>query len=98
MKRNFDISKLLEKSSYFLFCPRGTGKSYLIRNTLLEQSNMIDYIDLLNSRLFMQLQNDPSQLENLAGNSIIIIDEVQRVPEILDEVHRLIEEKNKKFC
>jgi predicted AAA+ superfamily ATPase len=97
MKRHLDISKLLEKSSYFLFGPRGTGKSYLIRNTLLGQSNSIDYIDLLNSRLFMQLQNDPSQLENLADSSTIVIDEVQRVPEILNEVHRLIEEKNKKF-
>ena len=97
MKRQLNISKLIEKSSYFLFGPRGTGKSYLIRNTLMGQSNAIDYVDLLNSRMFIQLQNDPSQLENVAGSKTIVIDEVQRVPEILNEVHRLIEEKNKRF-
>ena len=97
MERFLDLSKLLDKNSYFLFGPRGTGKSYLIRNTLLKKSHSIDYIDLLNSRLFMQLQNDPSQLENLAFNKTVVIDEVQRIPEILNEVQCLIEEKNLKF-
>lgn len=97
MERFLDISKLLKKSSFFLFGPRGTGKSYLIRNTLLRQSNSIDYIDLLNSRLFIQLQNDPSQLRNLVSNKTVVIDEVQRIPEILNEVQRLIEEKKIKF-
>jgi len=97
MKRYLDISKLLKKNSFFLFGPRGAGKSYLIRHTLLKQSNSIDYIDLLNSRLFIQLQNDPSQLQNLVSNKTVVIDEVQRIPEILNEVHRLIEERQIKF-
>jgi predicted AAA+ superfamily ATPase len=97
MQRYLDIPKLLKKSSFFLFGPRGTGKSYLIRNTLLRSSNLIDYIDLLNSRLFIQLQNDPSQLENLVSHKIVVIDEVQRIPEILNEVQRLIEGKKIKF-
>ena len=45
MERYLDISKLLNKSSFFLFGPRGTGKSYLIRHTLLRRSNTIDYIE-----------------------------------------------------
>jgi predicted AAA+ superfamily ATPase len=97
MERFLDVSKLLKRNSYFLFGPRGTGKSYLIRNTLLKKSNSIDYIDLLNSRLFLQLQNDPSQLENFVSNKTVVIDEVQRIPDILNEVHRLIEEKKTKF-
>ena len=97
LDRYLDISKLLKKSSFFLFGPRGTGKSYLIRNTLLRQSNSIDYIDLLNSRLFIQLQNDPSRLQNFVANKTVVIVEVQRIPEILNEVQRLIEEKKIKF-
>jgi predicted AAA+ superfamily ATPase len=97
MQRHVNLSKLLEKNSYFLFGPRGTGKSYLIRNTLLKDSNAIDYIDLLKSRIFIQLQNDPSELENLIINKIVVIDEIQRIPELLNEVHWLIEERNIKF-
>jgi len=97
MNRYLDISKLLKRNSFFLFGPRGTGKSYLIRNTLLKESSSIDYIDLLNSRFFIQLQNDPTRLENLVSNKTVVIDEVQRIPEILNEVQRLMEERKIKF-
>jgi len=86
---------MLDKSSHFLLGARGTGKSYLIREALstLDAS----YIDLLDSRVFLRLQNDPHEIENLGTKDIVVIDEIQRIPELLNEVHRLIESKGKRF-
>jgi uncharacterized protein len=95
MKRILNLAQLLKKNSHFLFGPRGTGKSYLIRQDL--KSAKVDVIDLLNSRIFLQLQNDPSQLQTLVSSETVVIDEIQRVPELLNEVHRLIEEKHLTF-
>lgn len=82
--------------SIFLFGPRGTGKSTWlaqhIENALL--------INLLQSRTYKKLLNDPQSLENLIPSAFqhwIIIDEVQKIPELLNEVHRLIEEKSYRF-
>ncbi|MBW2702845.1 MAG: ATP-binding protein [Deltaproteobacteria bacterium] len=94
MKRTVDPSALLSKKSHFLFGPRGVGKSFLIRQM---DKNKVDTIDLLRSQVYLDLQRDPSQLENYIKNSLVVIDEVQRIPELLNEVHRLIEEQQKKF-
>ena len=96
MKRNLNLLKLLTKQSHFLFGPRGVGKSYLIRKNLLG-NDQISYIDLLNSKNYLRLNSQPSALESYASKKIIVIDEVQRIPELLNEVHRLIEEKKKIF-
>lgn len=96
MKRTLNLLKLLESQSHFLFGPRGVGKSYLIRNTLLKKDS-VTYIDLLNSKNYLRLNAQPAELESLALEQIVVIDEVQRVPELLNEVHRLIEEKQKVF-
>lgn len=89
---------LLEKKSYFLFGPRGTGKTYLIQQQL---SSSIPVINLLRSELYFRLNNHPEELESIIAayenHSIIVIDEVQRIPLLLNEVHRLIEEKQIKF-
>lgn len=94
MKRTLNLLKLLETNSCFLFGARGTGKSFLIRASLDQNC---DYINLLSSKVFLDLQHSPSSLENYIKHKIVVIDEVQRIPELLNEVHRLIEEEKITF-
>lgn len=82
--------------SFFLFGPRGTGKTTWVKSTF---SNGL-YLDLLEAELFNDLLANPQRLEGLIPRDFknwIIIDEVQRVPELLNEVHRLIEKYRYKF-
>ena len=84
------------KKSFFLFGPRGTGKTTWVKTTFPHAI----YIDLLEARLFNDLLANPQRLENLIPENFkewVIIDEVQRIPEILNEVHRLIEKFGFKF-
>jgi len=90
------LIKKPENKSFFLFGPRGTGKTTWARKSF---SDAI-YIDLLESRLYNDLLADPQRLDNLIPNNFndwIIIDEIQKIPELLNEVHRLIEKYNYKF-
>ncbi len=83
-------------SSFFLFGPRGTGKTSWIKACVPEAL----YIDLLDFSTFAMLSADPHRLENLippAFSHLVVIDEVQRVPELLNEVHRLIEGRKIRF-
>lgn len=82
--------------SYFLFGPRGVGKSTLVR----ARHPNARIVDLLDSRTYQHLLADPGALVDLIpknSNEYVIIDEVQRVPDLLNEVHRLIENKKIKF-
>jgi predicted AAA+ superfamily ATPase len=82
--------------SFFLFGPRGTGKTTWVKATFPASI----YIDLLEARLFNDLLANPQRLENLIPANYkdwVIIDEVQRIPDILNEVHRLIEKSGFKF-
>lgn len=82
--------------SFFLFGPRGTGKTVWIRSMFPEGI----YLDLLETDLYMRLSAQPGSLENYIPNDSsqwILIDEVQRVPSLLNEVHRLIESKKCQF-
>lgn len=92
------IDHLLElKTSFFLFGARGTGKTFWLREKLSEQSILID---LLESDNYIKLQNRPQHLEEMIPTDYkgwIVIDEVQKVPELLNEVHRLIELKSYRF-
>lgn len=79
-------------ASCFIFGPRGTGKSTWIKQTVRD-----DYIiDLLDEGALIRYHNHPNTLKELiaANPSIknIVIDEVQRLPKLLDVVHQLIEE------
>lgn len=93
-KRALDLVALLDKKSHFLFGPRAVGKSYLIRQQLAHKAQIIN---LLDNELFMRLAAEPHKLEDmiqqLDNNPVVVIDEVQLVPALLNEVHRLIEEK-----
>lgn len=98
IQRTLDIKELLSKKSFFLFGPRATGKSTLFKQVLSESSMIID---LLNSRLYLRLLDSPHDLESIidSGNKgqVIVIDEIQRIPELLNEVHRLIEDRKFTF-
>ena len=93
--RLLDLSALLEKKSHFLFGPRQTGKTFLIRHTL----KGIRVYDLLDSSVYLSLSQNPERLaqEISSKDRVIVIDEIQRLPELLNEVHRLIEERNIRF-
>lgn len=97
-KRTLDLSNLLNNKSYFLFGPRATGKSSLIQADF--RGNYL-VLDLLESEMYLRLTANPGELESIIlaqeNYEIVIIDEVQRVPAILDEVHRLIEKYKIKF-
>ncbi|MBI4700241.1 MAG: ATP-binding protein [Deltaproteobacteria bacterium] len=84
------------RKSFFLFGPRGTGKSWWVQHAFPDAA----YIDLLEAELYNELLAQPGRLEKLApatGSSWVIIDEIQKVPALLDEVHRLIEGRGLKF-
>jgi uncharacterized protein len=100
--RQLQLPQLLTKKSHFLFGPRATGKSTLIRTQLTDQALIIN---LLHTDYYLRLSANPSELENMIcfaqaqkpDLSWIVIDEVQKIPALLDEVHRLIEEKQYRF-
>lgn len=81
------------KSSFFLFGPRGTGKSTWVQENYPEAL----YIDLLLADNFRLYAANPERLVNILEaqkeKKIVIIDEIQRVPELLSTVHSLIERK-----
>jgi uncharacterized protein len=86
------ILKPPERQSFFLLGPRGTGKSSWVQTHYPNAT----YIDFLNDEVFRILLAQPQSLMNLVPKDAktVIIDEVQKIPAILNEVHRLIE-KNK---
>ncbi|HCU24322.1 MAG TPA: ATPase [Deltaproteobacteria bacterium] len=97
--RNINLLELLNKKSFFLFGPRSTGKTHLIRQQLADRALVID---LLNSNLYLSLNAHPSELEGiidaeLKNRSFVVIDEIQKVPLLLNEVHRLIETRSLRF-
>lgn len=83
------------KSSYFLFGPRGTGKSSWLKN-YYHKSN---YLDLLDDEIYNNLTAYPKHLSQYITDikAPIIIDEVQKIPHLLDEVHRLMERHKYQF-
>ena len=95
--RIYPIQDDIQEMSVFLFGARKTGKSTYLRSRFPQAS----YIDLLNSSLRSAYRNRPVTLyEQFAGKdagTIVVIDEIQEVPELLNEVHRLISEFDIRF-
>lgn len=98
LQRFLKLKPFLTKKSCFLFGPRAVGKTSLIREEIKSISDVL-YIDLLKARYFTLLSGNPSEIENLIENhhKIVVIDEIQKVPTLLDEAHRLIEERDIHF-
>lgn len=84
------------RQSFFLFGPRGTGKT-----TLLEQRFPDAFrLDLLDHALYLELLARPQRLRDLippGHDGWVVVDEVQRTPLVLNEVHRLIETSGLRF-
>ena len=95
-QRIFDINKELDMS-VFLFGARQTGKSTLLRKAVPKAV----YIDLLDSDIRKLYRKRPAYLyDQLAGKDsscVVIIDEIPEVPDLLNEVHRLISEFGIRF-
>jgi uncharacterized protein len=95
-QRNIDLSEVLANKSVLLLGPRSTGKSFYITRQL----HNIHYVNLLKSDTYLLLSSDPEELENIVkmhASKTIVIDEIQKLPQLLDVVHRLIEEYGIKF-
>jgi uncharacterized protein len=93
-QRTLDLKALLDEKSFFLLGPRATGKSTLIERQLPEAQ----VYDLLDAEVYGRLLRRPKLLEeeHIPGR-IVAIDEIQKLPTILDEVHRLISRKKMRF-
>lgn len=93
--RTLDLPALLATRSHFLLGPRQTGKTSLVRKTL-EGAKVYD---LLDTAVYLALSQRPGRLaEELDPRGpIVVIDEIQRLPALLNEVHRLIETRGVRF-
>ena len=93
--RLLNLPKLLEKRSHFLFGARATGKSTLIEQTLPEAQ----VIDLLHAKTFSSLLRNPSALADMIidPKRLVVIDEIQKLPNLLDEVQRLMTKAQIRF-
>ena len=96
----FIRKQLLEgsgKESLFLWGARQTGKSTLLKQLFPDAL----WFDLLKSDVYRRYQKEPSQFREViianTTSSIVIVDEIQKIPELLDEVHWLIENHQVRF-
>lgn len=96
VKRHLKLSK---EHSLFLFGPRGSGKSTLIKSQFADNSYLIDLLDIETEEKFARHPEELKYLVQSLGKNIthVVIDEIQKVPKLLDLVHLLIESTNKKF-
>ena len=91
-KRHFQSSK----RSFFVLGPRGTGKTTWLKSHYKKAV----FYDLLNPSTYLKLQKNPElfrqELSALPKNAIIIIDEVQKLPILLDDVHHFLAQRGNK--
>jgi predicted AAA+ superfamily ATPase len=96
LERIFQISKELD-GSIFLFGGRQTGKTTILR----QQFPNTTYFDLLDTNVRRRLHQRPvllyETLKDKPTGTLVIIDEIPEVPELLNEVHRLIVERQLVF-
>jgi len=84
--------------SFFLFGPRGTGKSTWLR----EHFSQALWVDLLDREIYQRYSARPSRLRELVGGDVegrpVVLDEIQKVPELLDVVHQLMtDDRHRRF-
>lgn len=86
-----------QNKSFFLFGPRGTGKTTWLK----AQFPYALYFDLLDAEVYNDFMAQPHRLARMIPKSQkewVVLDEVQRVPALLYEVHRLIESRHLRFA
>jgi predicted AAA+ superfamily ATPase len=85
------------RGSFFLFGLRGVGKSTWVREEFADAY----VIDLLEENRFQDMTANPGtlglELRSVAAGRVVVLDEVQRVPALLNEVHRAIESDRRRF-
>src|SRR2546427_12923295 len=93
--RTLDMAGLSPRHSLFLFGPRQTGKTALIHRALPSAK----VYDLLDGDVFRTLSHRPARLgeELERGDRLVVVDEIQKLPELLHEGHRLIEQRRIHF-
>lgn len=98
MQLSFKRRIVLPDRSFFLLGPRGTGKSTWLTTNLPTARRF----DLLSEELYQRLLTDPAllalELRTMETGSWVIIDEIQRLPNLLNEAHRFIEERGLRFA
>jgi predicted AAA+ superfamily ATPase len=99
LTRNTNLCEAIRDKSVILLGPRQTGKTRLIKETL---GSDIAYYNLLDKELFFRLSSDLSLMRKQLAvtrpqSGIVVVDEIQRLPELLDEVHLLIEQEGLRF-
>jgi len=94
----YERALVCPEESFFLLGPRGTGKS----TWLHRQFPKAKLIDLLDERQRFRLMSQPGafalELEALQPGSWVIVDEIQKMPDLLNEIHRFIESRRLKFA
>ncbi|MDD9981526.1 MAG: AAA family ATPase, partial [Gammaproteobacteria bacterium] len=88
--RHLNVREILDQRSCFLFGPRQTGKSTLIR----QQFEGRPTYNLLDQALFVRLSRNPALIREALTpeTTLVVIDEIQKMPALLNEVHLMIEE------
>ena len=84
------------RQSFFLFGPRGTGKTTWLKHRFPDAI----YLDLLDHAVYLELLARPQRLRDLIPpgyDGWVVVDELQRTPLVLNEVHRLIEADGLRF-
>ena len=90
-----DIS--VPQTSFFLFGPRGTGKSTFVKRIIDRDSLYIDFLDPETFRTYAAFPETLLKTVNAITPTRVIIDEVQKVPQILDVVHKIMEDRKIHF-
>ena len=98
--RHLDIEPLLARRSVFLFGPRQTGKSTYVRRQLDGTVELT--FSLLDQGLFTAVLADPTRIRREIEarglrDTVVCIDEIQKCPPLMDEVHLMIEERGIRF-
>jgi uncharacterized protein len=97
--RQLDLMAATAHKSCFLFGPRQTGKSMLIRETVPKGTPVFE---LLDHRLWLELAADPTRLRQeieakSLRDTLVVVDEIQKLPVLLDEIQLLMETRRIRF-
>ncbi len=95
IRRVLDLKKDLSHKSVLLLGPRQTGKTTYLK----DQISFDKSFNLLHADIYTRLSQDPSLLRKSLSSKdkYVLIDEIQKLPVLMDEVHALIEEKKIRF-